>query len=51
MNPKIVVSEEIKKKLDKMKNYPKETYDGVLHRDLKIKNQEGKNDVSHIARF
>jgi len=45
-NPKIVVDKEVKENLDKMKQYPRETYNDVLRKILKLNNQtkskEGK---------
>ena len=36
VNPKIVVDEEVKEKLDKMKIHPREFYNDVLRRILKL---------------
>jgi len=35
-NPKIVVDNEVKKHLDKMKIHPRETYNDIIRRLLKI---------------
>lgn len=40
VKPKIVIDEETKKELDKIKIYPRETYGDIVKR--LIKNQKGK---------
>ena len=35
IKPKIVIDKKIKKKLDKLKKYPRETYEDVIKRLLK----------------
>ena len=35
-NPKIVVDKEVKETLDKMKKYPRSTYNDVLRRILRL---------------